>query len=808
MASEKYAKKELYEPYKRKYYTNKHTQAAFLLGGIGTGNISIGSRGQLRDLEIFNAPGKGNTADYTFFTLWSKEKDKEPVTKVLEGQLGAPYYSSALGHATERFAGLPRFKESRMSSEYPFVQVDLKDISMPLEVSMEAFTPFIPLNADDSGIPGAIIRYKVKNTSEKAMEVAIAGTLANLTGFIQNSSWGFVERVGRGDNQKRQAGEIQGIFMDCKDIPSRSSKYGNLSLMTREKEVTIKPTWYQGTWWDGLQEFWDDFSQDGQLGEEMDYINMDVQIGHKATKIGSLATKKEIQSGEEVVFEFILTWYIPNRPKSWTTEVYKKGAYHLRTVKNHYATLFKDSWEAGEYLAKNIERLEGLSRDFSKALYQSTLPSQVIEAMANNITVIRSNTCFRIKGGHFLAWEGCQDQSGSCHGTCTHVWNYAQTLAFLFPTLEQSARKTEFLMETSKKGKMNFRTEKHFTSFNSMRVHHAAADGQLGTVIRLYREWKLSGNDDLLKRTWPYVKKVIDYGRKHWDADGDNVLDCQQHNTYDIEFYGPNSLVNSLFYGALKAAARMADYLGEKEVSSQYTEAFNQGSKRMDALLWNGEYYSQELENVDDYKYQYGKGCLADQLFGQTLAHITGLGYVLPKEHVKIAVKAIYDNNFKDSMEKHVNVQRTYALNDEAGLLLCSWPKGGRPRFPFIYSDEVWSGIEYQVATHLIYEDFIEEGLRIVKACRERYDGIKRNPWSEMECGHHYARSLASWGLLLALSGFEYDMTKDHMTFGPVIHEEDFKCFWSTGKAWGTYHQTIDEAGEIRKDIEILYKVV
>ena len=146
----------------------------------------------------------------------------------------------------------------------------------------------------------------------------------------------------------------------------------------------------------------------------------------------------------------------------------------------------------------------------------------------------------------------------------------------------------------------------------------------------------------------------------------------------------------------------------------------------------------QQIDDIDEYRYQYGAGCLADQVLGQLLAHVAGLGYILPEAHVKSAVKAIFKNNFKTDFSDHAHVQRAYVLNDEKGLLLCSWPNGSRPKLPFIYSDEVWTGIEYQVAAHCIYEGLVDEGLTIVKAVRERHDGFKRNPWNEVECGHHY----------------------------------------------------------------------
>lgn len=808
MGKENFTQEALYEPYKKKEYTSKHTEAAFLLGGIGTGNFSVGARGEFRDWEVFNAPGKGNLANYTFFTIYTKPEGEDQKVKVLESKLTPSYLNSSIGYSAEKYAGLPRFEKSTMTSEYPFVEVALEDEKMPVDVTMEAFTPFIPLNPDESGIPGAILRYKVKNKTDKAVDVAIAGTLANLTGFTSNSTWGFMESEGEEYNEKRIDGDIKGIYCGTNGIEDYSVKYGDFSLQTREENVSIKPEWFHEAWWDGIHLFWDDFYEDGELREEDEEIGLRTQLGHRTNKVGSMSVKKQLQPGEERTFEFILTWYMPNRPSEWKEDVYNFESTKENTIKNYYATLYDDSWDVGRYLFNNMDRLEKESRMFTDALYSTTVPGHVMEAIANNISVIRSTTCFRIEGGHFMAWEGSHDQFGSCHGTCTHVWNYAQTMAFLFPTLEQSARHTEFTLETDDTGNMCFRTDKLFAKQQEF-FHgtHAAADGQMGTIMRLYREWKLSGNDEFLKSVWEKAKLALDYAFTHWDKDGDFVLDSQQHNTYDIEFYGPNALVNSMFYGALKAGHEMAKYLGDEEAAKKYLNAFQKGNVLMDSILWDNEYYIQQIEDVNEYKYQYGKGCLSDQLFGQTLAHVCGLGYVLPKEHVKKAVKSVFDYNFRYDMEDHVNVQRTYALNDEAGLLLCSWPHGGRPKLPFVYSDEVWSGIEYHVATHLIYEGFIDEGLTVVKACRDRYDGERRNPWSDIECGHHYARSLASWGVLIALSGFTYDLTKDEMNFEPVIKEGDFKTFWSTGKAWGTYTQKVDNNGDLVKEIETLYTV-
>jgi non-lysosomal glucosylceramidase len=273
------------------------------------------------------------------------------------------------------------------------------------------------------------------------------------------------------------------------------------------------------------------------------------------------------------------------------------------------------------------------------------------------------------------------------------------------------------------------------------------------------------------------------------------------NNTYDIEFFGPNPLSQIYYLAGLRAVEALGQVMGETELAQRCRNAFEQGSRFLDERMWNGEYFIQLLDDVDAYKYQHGKGCLSDQLLGQLHAHILGLGHLASSDHMRTAVRAIFGHNFREDFRDHVNCQRSYVLNDEAGLLLCTWPHGGRPRLPFVYSDEVWTGIEYQVAANLIYEGWLEEGLALVETTRARHDGVRRNPWDEVECGHHYSRSMSSWAVLLALSGANCDASRGELAFHPKTDaspdQTTFRTFWSTGRAWGTYTQRRGSGGRL-----------
>ncbi len=800
-------------------YDASHTAVAFPLGGIGTGNVSLGARGDLRDWEIFNRPAKGSILPNTFFAIRTQVLNETPVTRVLEGPIPPPYNLSHGYHPTT-LAGLPRCAQTTFLGEYPIAQIDFEDPQLPVEVKLKAFTPFVPLNPEDSGIPCAILTYHVTNVSQETVALTLVGSLTNAVGGIHLDPYMNVgaNTIGQPRNEFRRGDTVQGLYFTADNIDPGDLRYGNMSMVTDHANVTVKPAWLRGDWWDFLQDFWDDFVDDGLL-DDLHYQNPP-ENGKPDT--GSLGLVDMLAPGEQKSFRFILTWYFPNRRNTWkafSTEhfVYEHESTGSRQdapiIRNHYATRFDNSWDVAAEVIANFNRLETETRNFHAALFGSTLPSPVLDAISANIVPVRSNTCFWLEDGRFYGWEGCFDDAGCCAGTCTHVWSYAYTVAYLFPSLEREMRRIEFEVETDADGYMNFR---NFKSMGELRLWitpqhkpEAAVDGQMGSILRAFREWQLCGDREWLVNIWPGIKRAMDYASAQWDKDQDGVLDGKQHNTYDIEFYGANPLSSIYYLAALRAVERMAQVMGEESLAQRCREVFETGSRLLDEMLWNGEYYSQKLNNIDSYKYQHGEGCLSDQLLGQLHASLLGLGDMLPREHIRQAVKAIYDHNFRTSFFDHMNCQRTYVLNDEAGLLMCTWPRGGRLQFPFVYSDEVWTGVEYQVAAHLIAEGWVDEGLQLVQAIRDRHDGKRRNPWDEVECGHHYARSMSSWMLLLALSGFHCDVEQGTMAFAPVTCastvKDRFSTFWSNGLAWGIYTQHKDADGDSWScDIEVL----
>lgn len=769
------------------------SQIAFPLGGIGTGTVSLGGRGNLQDWEIFNRPAKGLNLPFTFFAVRVKSDDGY-LAKVLESRLLPPYTSSH-GLPNSRVSGLPRLDSASFRGEYPFAYIEFSDRDLPLEIQLEAFNPLIPLDDFNSGLPIAIFYFTLKNRSYTVLEGTLAFSMLNPVGYdgkvslrnIYGVNNRFAPCFGSNLNEFIEEAPLRGIRMSNLKYKKEDPLYGSIAVATTWKDITYTLRWLRSGWFDDLQDFWDQFRTEERLKEE----KFPEPSPEGQTDVATLGLNFELLPGEEVKLPVFLAWFFPYLPEEITKYLRLEPLKEDIRLKTYYSTKFDDAWGVAKYTVENLKTLENQTRKFHDLLFSSTLPSYVLDAISSQISTIRTNTCFRTEDGRFYGFEGCSDNEGCCPMNCTHVWNYEQTLAYLFPQLERTMREVEFLYNTDEIGKMSFRT---ILPLGTGRWgFKPAADGQMGSIMRLYREWKFSGDDEFLKKLWHKVKKALEFAWIEWDKDRDGVMEGEQHNTYDIEFYGPNTMTGLFYLGALKASSEMAEYLGEKEKSGEYLELFQKGSKRIVEELFNGEYFIQKYDRSKGYKYQYGDGCLSDQLLGEWLSATIGLGDLIPEEYTKKALKAIFNYNWKDNLSDHSNCQRTYALNDEKGLILCTWPRGNREKFPFPYSDEVWTGFEYQVASHLIYEGFIKEGLTIVRALRERFDGLKRNPWDEPECGHHYARAMASWALLLALSGYEYDGRNFAVSFKPRLNLSNFRCFFSTDSGWGIFTQKISQ---------------
>jgi len=486
--------------------------------------------------------------------------------------------------------------------------------------------------------------------------------------------------------------------------------------------------------------------------------------GFEHPYVGLVQSSEVTVAGQQsVTLTFALTWHFPHHPQG-----------------RHYAEVFTDSEAVAKYVAKEYPRLSRDTKKWRNTYYDSTLPYWLLDRLHMTAANLATGVTEWRRNDLFWCWEGVV----CCDGTCTHVWNYEHTLARLFPDLERNIRvKTDFGVGFDENtGLVGMRSDREY-----------AADGQCGTILKAYREHQVSADSVFLKDNWPKIKKALEFLIKH-DGNGDGILEDAQPNTYDIEFFGANTFVGSLYLGALRAGEEMAKELGDDEFALTCKTIFEKGSDATMKRLWNGEYFIQEVDESRYKQYQYGPGCLADQLFGQGWAHQVNLGYLYPEDKVKKGLQSVWKYNWAPDVErqnKRWPPQRPFALAGEAGLFTCTWPIGGREKDPVLYRDEIWTGIEYQVAGNMIWEGLVDEGLSICRAVHERYHPSKRNPYNEVECSDHYARAMASWGVFLALAGFRYHGPKGYIGFAPRLKPEHFKSAFTAAEGWGTFEQKV-----------------
>ena len=516
----------------------------------------------------------------------------------------------------------------------------------------------------------AVIDYELTNHSKEAVKFSICGTMQN---FIGND--GTESKAKDNRNSYRNETGIRGIYMTSDGVDKNLDQWGTISLSTPSKgEVTYRTAWLPERWGSSMLDFWDDLSADGKLENRNDEVS--------EKPMASIAVGDILPPESTVTIRFLITWNFPNRT-AWSAE----------PLRNYYSLNYTDSWDVAKKTLQELDLLERKTIGFVEAFCSSNLPAEVKEAALFNLSTLRSQTCFRLSDGNFYAWEGCNDNSGCCFGSCTHVWNYETATAFLFGDLAKIMRKIEFGIATHPSGLMSFRVKLPLD--NIPEFSKVAADGQMGCLIKLYREWQLSGDDNFLKELYPKAVSALSYAWKKggWDSDQDGVMEGVQHNTMDVEYYGPNPQMTVWYLGALRAMEEMALYMKDKEMAAKCRKLFLSGSKWTDENLFNGEYYIHKIivpkkEDIPEEQlvgmgsadygnpdYQLGEGCLVDQLVGQYLAHVCGLGYLLRKENVAKTMQSIMKYNYQSDLSDHFNCFRSYALGTEAALLMASYPE-------------------------------------------------------------------------------------------------------------------------------------
>ncbi len=807
------------------YAGDRARYLAFPLGGIGSGGFALSGSGRLVDWSIRNRPGLQSYNGYSHFAIKAEKDGKLVDARVLNGPYdlnpsGAPGMRKmfdGFGHGANRqtLVGVPHFGKVDFYGRFPTADLVFADERFPGGVRLTALSPFIPHNDRDSSMPAALFAFEIVNDTADELTYTLAGTLGN---HGSNS----------GRHSFRQEGGISLLHLTSTDSDLPETARGDLTIATDAEDVDHTDHHYRGQWFDDLAVFWKEFARPGRLpqrhyDEPRTSRHMSLQPEH-----ATLSARFTIPAGGRKIVRFVIAWSFPKGDIYWAFRAKPDGAIPEAPTPswtNYYATQWADSAATAIDALKRWDTLEAATTAFRDALFGTTLPAEVKDAASATLALLRTATVIRLEGGELWAWEGQHTNDGSCEGTCTHVWNYQQALPHLFPAIERTLRETEFAYNMLPTGGLTFRQKLPLGS--GFDIIGPCADGHFGAVIKTYREWKLAGDSDWLRRQWPAVKRAVEYAWSaenpdRWDPGETGILAGRQHQTLDMELFGPNSWLGSIYVAALLAASEMAAAMGEADFAEKTARLGKAGAAYINDELFNGRWFVQKIdlsdksvltpfdvgrtagvladgfmetywsEEFSELKYQMGEGCISDQILGQWHAEVAGIGTFLDTDKIETALRAVHANNFRPSLADHFNPCRNYAYEDEAGLLIATYPDGIRqPMVAAPYAEEVWTGIEYMAASHLIMHGLVAEGLDIVRGARDRHDGSRRNPWNDIECGSYYARSMSAWQLVNAFSGLAADFVAGTLAFAPKL-EGDYRLFWSAGRGFGTLTRSGD----------------
>ncbi len=765
------------------------------IGGIGTGAIQMDGKARRFSWQLWR-----NFTDFplpnSIFAVRAARANGQPVVRVLETVPEGPFQA---------------MKSLSFKGEFPYGVYYFEDPELPVEVTMEAFNPLIPLDAKNSAIPCAIYNLNVRNNSSEAVDVSFIATQQNASGLYETmppplSADATQRRIFRRPPdhwtvQGRQSDQYGGnrnqvirgkketmIYMTGKH-KSDAPAHGEMVLTVLDPKAVASASWTS------FQSLYDEFKATGKLSGP----NTAGPSPEGETVDGALATPFTLGPGQERTVTFILSWYFPNIPM-----VLDENCPYW----DHDGYVYKQWWKNGLDVARDVvkrfDQLSEYTRTYHDSFYASNLPYWFLDRVNSQTATLRSATAFWAADDHFGVWEGCSWTYGSCAGNATHVWGYAQSVPRLFPSIGRKMREQEHA-EQSPEGMLPVRL--------GMKNPFQAYDGQCHSIIGSYLGHLQSTDGAWLKREWPKIKQSMDYLIAGWDEDENGMLSGAQHGM-DSKHGGTSSWMGSMYVAALAASERMALLQGDQQSAERYGRIFRDGAKTQEEKLFNGEYYIQ-IPDAKPYK-DYITGCYTDQLLGQWWMNLVDLGWAYPKEHVRSAMRSLFKYNFRTDFFNFEQSPRKFVVDYEPAMVQTDWPSGGRPEpeFTMLHADEVKVGISYAVAALMMQAGLNTEAFSIVRANYDRYDGrlrtgltdyafsalgVSGNPFGDDCAGKFYVRPLSVWSLLVSAQGLKLDGPAGLIGFDPTWLPHDHISFFTASTGWGKFSQKRTASEQVDK---------
>ncbi len=742
------------------------------VGGLCCGTVYLGGDGKLWLWDIFNQNPKGiepRNVSWNGFGYPRDVNTKNGANYVSPANPESPFEQGFILrlNATDRPMDARGWQNITFRGNYPVGEIFYTDPDCPVTVKLEAYSPFIPLNTDDSSLPVTICEFSVTNPGDKTLAIEMAG-------FLQNacSLFSVPPRTGSRVNTVKITSDAT-ILSSSLDMEMAAGYSGHQGPGAKADSLKVNDP-DLGTMAMAI------------LGKAVGKPNLAGQLPFDAPEadraeapaehrlIGGLVQSVRLAPGQSQTITFAIAWHFPNTGHLPIADA---------SSGNYYAKRFADAAAVVDHVMREYPRLSHDTKLWRDTWYDSTLPYWFLDRTAYNTACLATSTSHRFGTGLYWGWEGV----GCCFGTCTHVYHFAQATARLFPDLERILRRrTDFGAALDKTtGMIGYRGP----------GTGPAVDGQAGMILCALREHQMSADDAFLQAIWPGVRLAIGWLMNHTDKKT-GLINGPQPNTLDAPWYGQIAWISGLYAAALQAGVRMATDMGDDTFAAACTRNFARTKKSLETKLFNGEYFIQKSAPGRSHLLGAYKSSFIEQVHGQTWAWQIGLSRVFDRAKTVSALKALYKYNFTLNVgpfRMKNPAGRPYALAGDGGLIMATNPKGLPDPFgntsagQYGYFDECMSGFEHQAASIMLSEGLLLEGLAVTRAIDDRYSARLRNPFNEIECSDHYSRSMASYGTFISICGFEYHGPKGHIGFLPRLKPENFKAAFTSAQGWGTF---------------------
>lgn len=757
------------------------------MGGIGTGSFELRQDGTTTNWSIFNNEPLGTGKPFPFvehpmlfFTLRLQEEGAHPRLRLL--QIEESHDSGALQHHEFQYifpwlAGMDRID---YSATFPFVNMRFEQAEMPLEVSLSAWSPFIPHNVKDSALPVAFFDLRIRSTAETPIFVSPTATLRNGAGYDTRFKK-YTSRVLR--DPSYVAFESGVAEMD----PAASSN-GTLSI------ASLDPDSHYYLGWAHHHPYYERFLAEQALPDVDDTESRnkkDKETGKYAALercFSSIGRTVRLEPGEEIEHRFIVAWHFPNLYAQPVDDQIGNLAGYLeeeastagakaaeRPIEGHYySKFFSSAGEVAHYAVEHGERLATETRKFHRAFYSATVETWLLDQINSNLNTFRTSS-WLTRAGAFGILEGLSPKRSFAGLATTDVAMYGNvSTAALFPELDRAIAREHIRLQ-NENGSVLHSIRKNFSVPHPREASGKRVDMPGQFAYMTLRIWLWSGDDDFLREVWPDVKRALDYILRERDPNQDLLPDMEGVMcSYDnFPMYGVAPYVASQWLAGAAAAVAAAETLGDEDASQRYRGSLDRGTEQLEKACWNGKYFS--LFHAPGTEHGRDEGCLTDQLLGQWCAHLAGLPRIADAEKTRSALASIMEMNYRP----------------EQGLRNCQWPGDAflHPVEDKCWVDQAntcWTGVELAFASFLIYEGMLDEGLRVARNVDDRYRkyGIY---FDHQEFGGHYFRPMSAWGILNSLLGLE--MHKDTLRIAPKISASPLELLYALPGGYGFYSE-------------------